>query len=405
MKIQNPLPQTAPLPRLASPSKEEKEQRETTEALPVVDENKMLSSQSRGSELGKEALQALRKSGGTVLRQPEAPNSLHNLTNVKKALEADQEKEKVALSKLQPDQRTLYEKIKGLVSDAADMVRSLQRLLVDEKIPGKPDLKDGKDLLQNLCTLAEQPLAEGLDRESLVGHLLAEIADPATINQRNRNTCGAATAQILLAKNSPAEYVRLVSGLASPEGKVSMSNGDTLLREPGTEKADDSKRTASSRLLQPAFMEYANGKDDYDNATDLNTGKETYVGLYAEQMDSLLEASNGIKFDTVLVKEDRDVPAAMKKLEESADKGHATPILFDYPDAGGHFVGVTGVSAEKVNFINPWGQEEDMPRQDFEKRLWAVSIPQEKPQAKLHLPFFQGLGESLQGIWKRLFNK
>jgi hypothetical protein len=367
MKIQEPnsRPKAVPIPipPESLPIKEEKT------AAPVMkgDEKLFTSSNTQA-----------RMSGGEVLRRPELPNGFHNAAEAQKALEAGKEKEKASLERMTPDQQEQYDGIKKIVSGDANMTRALQRLLVEGNIPGKTDLLQNKDLLGNLSELGKQPLADGLERETLIGHLLEEIADPATISQRNKNTCGATTAQILLAKNSPAEYVRLVAGLASPDGHVIMANKETLLRETGTEKTDDSKRTASSRLIQPAFMEFANGTDDYDNAKDVNQGKKNYEGLYASQVDKLLEATNSIKFDTIMVKKGKDVLPAMRRLEESANRGNLTPILFNYQGDGGHFVGVTGVSKDLVYFINPWGQEEDMDRVDFEKRLWAVSIPQEK---------------------------
>lgn len=396
MKInETTRPQTAPLRNL--PAGDAPMPEKTAPVGDHLSPGLASSENQKASGLAEEARNALLRSGDAILRKPDAANGLHNEARLEQAIEADASRESEKLEKLPAAQREEYRSLMKRVEDDLSQVRALQKLLVD----GKYDEK----LSTELTELSRQPLADGLDSATLVGHLLEELADPSCINQKNKNTCGAATAQILLAKQDPAEYTRLVAGLASPEGKVTLKNGDLLVREPGTEQPDDSKRTQSSRLLQPAFMEYANGGDDYDNAKDVSethSAKAPYTGLYAPQLDKLLEASTGAKFDTTLVKEDPS--DAMKKLTAAIEKGKIVPSLFNYPDVGGHFVNVTGVTKEKVAFINPWGREEDMERKTFEDNLWAVSVPQEATRRPFFsLPSLSELKRSLGEVWHHWF--
>lgn len=73
--------------------------------------------------------------------------------------------------------------------------------------------------------------------------------------------------------------------------------------------------------------------------------------------------------------------------------GTEVPVALSWGTNGGyHKVLVTGTETvdgkEYVNYINPWGREERMPREDFEKRLADISYD----------PRAQVLGKVLQGV-------
>jgi hypothetical protein len=143
------------------------------------------------------------------------------------------------------------------------------------------DAYDGT-LLHNLDTLATQPLNREIVgqggnetlRQSLVDSTLADLAAPtANVTQNGANTCASTTVQIALARDEPAEYVRLLAGLTDEDGKVQMRGGGTL----GLQKESfgdggivgDRRRTPSEVIFQGAAVEFANGgKLEYDARED-----------------------------------------------------------------------------------------------------------------------------------------
>ena len=50
------------------------------------------------------------------------------------------------------------------------------------------------------------------------------------------------------------------------------AGGQELVREPGTTTEDGTNRSVSQRLMGSAFMEFANGSRDYDNASGDGAG-------------------------------------------------------------------------------------------------------------------------------------
>lgn len=150
--------------------------------------------------------------------------------------------------------------------------------------PGHLQSTDAYDgtLLHNLDTLATQPLnpeivGQGGNetlRQSLVDSTLADLAAPtANVTQNGANTCASTTVQIALARDEPAEYVRLLSGLTGEDGRVDMRGGGTLGLQ--NESFDDGGivgaqgRTPSEVIFQGAAVEFANGgKLEYDARED-----------------------------------------------------------------------------------------------------------------------------------------
>ena len=154
----------------------------------------------------------------------------------------------------------------------------------------------GTRLLDSAQRLATGPVHPDLARErgAILTNVLAEAADANRILQQEKNTCSASSAAQILARSNPAELVRLVAGLATPEGKVPMASGAMLERAAGTERPDGGQRTPSQRLLQAAFMEYGNGEARYDNAHDVSvSGGQQHMGLYHEEMARLMSAVTG----------------------------------------------------------------------------------------------------------------
>lgn len=140
----------------------------------------------------------------------------------------------------------------------------------------------GNSLLDNLDTLATQSLhgkilRDGggeITRSELMDSTLADLADPtAQVTQNGANTCASTSVQIALARDDPAEYVRLLVGLSGEDGSVRMRGGGRLGLQ--QESFDDGgivgekRRSASEVIFQGAAVEFANGSNiDYNARED-----------------------------------------------------------------------------------------------------------------------------------------
>jgi hypothetical protein len=228
-----------------------------------------------------------------------------------------------------------------------------------------------------LRDLESAPLATGIDRRELLRTLRKEIEDPSRIFQGKRFSCGAASVAIILSRNNPEEYVRLISGLASPEGKVVLQNGDTIERQKNTIFDDGSKRTCTSRLLHTAFMQYADGALDYDNLTEMHRGSLTgfLPGLVEAEVKRLAEGVLGGTWEIIGAGADtlgRDVDffgglhnvgARLKNTGTNADAfaamlegGDCIALINNRKHIcpfGTHFVVIRGVRDGRVYFDDP----------------------------------------------------
>ncbi|MFP5504102.1 MAG: hypothetical protein ACLGIN_16575, partial [Candidatus Sericytochromatia bacterium] len=275
------------------------------------------------------------------------------------------------------------------------------------------------ELLGALAGMASAPIDRSVPREALISQALVEVADPVTISQHGRGTCAATSVQILLAHESPAEYVRVLTQLASPAGEAKLPGGAVIRREPDWNAGNDGGRSTPSRLLQPAFMEFANGELDYLNEEDLDldpaTRRKASSGLTAEQAVQLLDgvglADGGFETQGLLYAADlpdatatgldetiesaRDMlmvlqsgkvidpktqdrlMAALERQASPASPVYATVIYTLYPergDVGFHAVLVTGVKDGQVNYINPWGQEERLSEGRFRTTVLSANL-------------------------------
>ncbi|MBI3096904.1 MAG: hypothetical protein HYY93_01460 [Planctomycetes bacterium] len=283
--------------------------------------------------------------------------------------------EEQALIRLGHADGLAYLRLRESVIADPESVAVQQRLLVAGRLPGDYDLRGERQLLDHLVRVAGRSPLRGLSRGELVASLLAEVETPLRIRQGTRRTCGAAVVQMLLARNSPPEYVRIVSELAMPRGLARLVGGETLQRDPGSEQGDESGRSLSSRLIQAAFMEFANLGDDYDPAADENIRPDgsRYAGLFFDQIHRLLEAVTGIGFE----KRDVNGTSTWSMLTGAAGvlrRGNLVPVLMDRKKAG-HYVLLEALEPQRVRLIDPWGRETGMARRDFEQRLLAVAFP------------------------------
>lgn len=231
------------------------------------------------------------------------------------------------------------------------------------------DWRGGRSLLHHLDTLATQFLPAGLHRLNLLSSFLVQLENPGAISQGGRGTCTVTTVEYELALRSPAEYARIVAGLASSGGSVKLADGTTIRRDGDTATADDSGRTDASRLVEAALMELGNGFLDYSNEKDRN-------GFYGFGVGGLSNGQTARVWNAVLG-ERRDVENAvpvigqvpftsiggeglMKDVERALKKGVRVPVAMDWRANGewrpsGHEVLVTKIENGRVYFRNPWG--------------------------------------------------
>ncbi|MBM3268344.1 MAG: hypothetical protein FJZ01_11905 [Candidatus Sericytochromatia bacterium] len=295
----------------------------------------------------------------TALLDPEATRALTR--RIKEAVAMSPAEER-ALAGLPPEQRRQYAQVAAKL-DGADRTR-LERLLIGQKLDGARDLQMQGDLLANLARLATEPLGPGIDRRDLLARTIRGIADPGSITQGDALTCGAAAAQIMLARQNPAEYVRILAGLASAEGKVRLADGNVLSRQAGWERAAIPGR--ANQLMQTAFMAHAAG--GYDAANDLRADGQK--GLYASEVAFLQEGLLGKAMETVEGNSD-DVLARIAK---QANAGKPVSVLMKN-DQGAHYVQVTRVEGDKLTYVDPRdGQEHTVDAAGFGAHIQAANL-------------------------------
>ena len=213
-----------------------------------------------------------------------------------------------------------------------------------------------------------------------------EIYDPQNCLQYDKQTCGAASTQILLAREAPEEYVRMVTGL-SFHGQVTLQSGAVMHREPDWHGGAGDKRSVTGMLLQSSFMELANGQDEYLASQDATTTPDrtgaARKGLTSVEMQRLLTAVVNSPTENVQIKswdgqaqrwvprQDASFDQTLARIGEMTAKGWSVPVLVSVrPDQEfGHYQLITRIEGDTVYGLNPWGQEQPMPRSLFEQRL------------------------------------
>lgn len=231
----------------------------------------------------------------------------------------------------------------------------------------------------HLTALASQVLVQGLDRRELVLGVLRELLDPGAVEQKAWRTCAAATVQLWLAIREPAEYARIVSGLASWNGRVTLAGGPWLQRHGESVRADSSGRTPSSRLLQSAFMDFANGDDRYSNASDQSARSDgpAYAGLYPDQFDVLIEAVTARHWDTLEVGAGNSADA-VALIARATSKGEHVPVSLRREKMM-HRLLVERSDVSSMHCVDPVGERLRVPLDEFRSRLGFVSLPGGSP--------------------------
>jgi hypothetical protein len=246
---------------------------------------------------------------------------------------------------------------------------SLMRLLVSGALTRAG--RDGATALAGLAALAEAPLGKGIDRRTLLTETLDELDEPGRVTQGLKLTCESATVQVLLIRRDAAEYVRLVAGLASPEGRVKLANGDLLARVPDWSSKTDGWRSVPSRLVQPAFATYGNAPLAYSNTKDRNEKGES--GLTDEQSVKLLSGVFGRPFKYLSVKNSTSAER-MAAYRAALAKGWESSVWVDW--FSGHIVLAQQEQDGRVVIDNPYGSLHSLTSKAFESVLHSVYVPQ-----------------------------
>lgn len=235
---------------------------------------------------------------------------------------------------LTKEEKTKYKELAGLVDPPSK--KALNTLLKLGVLLNN-DSGDRTSVLDNLHKIAKNPRAEGLSNRNILYETIRSIANPLVITQQlgdippdyvkkvkaaeksieevqstQSGTCVAASAQFNMAMKQPAEYVRFVEGLSSPnmavEKTIQLKNladntldavwllnafeipfeapdhfksvkikfkpdNNALLRaQIQTKHRDGYERSSVDVLMQSAFMQVAS-QQSYDSLSDKRAGK------------------------------------------------------------------------------------------------------------------------------------
>ena len=238
--------------------------------------------------------------------------------------------------------------------------------------------------------IAKNTARQGFQKLPYFDQVVQEAADPGLIAQGKQRTCGATTVEYLLAKENPAEFVRLAAGLASPTGKVKMAGGkeaDAIVTD--SVKLDASGRSDVDRLLQSAFMDKGRLFSfwHYNNPTDsgsflpaidipfsdLHSGWSDFTydinGLFPTELPNILKQALGEKYDMKMISFTNDW---LQQIKASLAQGKMVPVLTDYTSSTSimsiprqitndlHYLAVVGIDEKNqtITLRNPWGAKE-----------------------------------------------
>lgn len=224
---------------------------------------------------------------------------------------------------------------------------------------------EGHTLLDNLSALSTQKCAQGIDGRQILRDVVLAVANPNSIHQGYKGTCGPTTIEYLHAKNSPADYVRVIAGLCSEEGKVRLRNGEELTRDQGCVAEDNSGRTAASRIYQASMMEFADGDEEYDNATDghyryrqqgdLTVPDKTHGGLYTNELQRVMDGV--LPYQSEFASPGTGAEQEIRSLVQQGLPVVALIKWVTNPDhtTGNHYLVIESFDDTSVSLRNPWG--------------------------------------------------
>lgn len=212
--------------------------------------------------------------------------------------------------------------------------------------------------------VAESPRLSNEQKKKLMFHsaLSEKLKDPDNhISQELRNSCVATTAESTLASMKPDDYARVATDLfekgnaRGPHGeslKLSDANRDYI------EALNVSEEAKISLRMQAAFMDLANGEDDYDIASDSSLDAlGRYQGLHYDDavafnrlngLDTVspaeMAAAGGPEAIADMLAERADAaraggaPGVVVMLDVPGDHTHSHQAVVTHVDANGNIV-------------------------------------------------------------------
>jgi len=184
------------------------------------------------------------------------------------------------------------------------VVKALEQLERDQVFERRDS--SGHTLVDSLITLADgefwEPFTLEPGRTRIFSELVLNLAEPKRINQGLKATCAAACLESYMAERDPAEYARLIAGLVTRDGQVTLKSGLSLVCDedvltPGLREAG---RNPVSRIFQAACMEFAYPNMDYDNVNDGHYDGDENIGsgLEMNAFQRLVAAVTGQSWKT-----------------------------------------------------------------------------------------------------------
>lgn len=243
----------------------------------------------------------------------------------------------------------------------------------------------GKTLLENLDTLSRQEphqslLDKGVTRQEMLDDVLTDVARPDAITQGSAQTCTVASMQYQLARKSPAEYVRVMTGLSGPDATVRMQGGGALDLVQNGENLN--QRVASEMVFQNSGMDYANGALPYDPNADSSLGRP---GLFSGEQQTLLTHLFG---ETYAFKEAIDPATAdgiLQQLKNWDAGNQLSPVLLNMEINGAnHAVAYEKTQDGCVYYRDPLGGRNDLrPPSEYDKTTGLWKVPEDEFKQEL----------------------
>jgi hypothetical protein len=316
-----------------------------------------------------------------------AGSSRFNLATQALASTQDAETQALAtLSQTDPNKAaeytTLFNQLGSSGGDNGDPVAqcALREMLITGKLTnGKTDAQGG-NLLDTLAGVADgsTPLAAAIDakRITFARELVKETATASATDQQNTQICGPDVATLYVDDLDPAEYARLATQAASPDGVVTFADGTTTVTRTGDGSDDGTGRSLPVQLLA--------------NVTTQVAGTDPVNGTTPEGLQKLASALLGRTMTLEQIPDNAsDAQASalqaswMGKIEASGKNGAPVMAAIGLVDpttgtVSGHEVKVNGVITDKttgqeyVEYTNPWGDEEVMAKNDFMAVLGGI---------------------------------
>ncbi len=228
--------------------------------------------------------------------------------------------------------------------------------------------KTGRTTLDHLCELQGQEMEQPLESGVVTSELLANLANPGEINQRNRGTCTVTTIEYFHCAQQPADYTRLVKELVQKDAKAHFQSGKVCWTNPTGLKEDDSKRSSVDRVYQSSLMQAAyDGRALYNNNNDSFwtigwTRQWRDSGLSHQHSGELMEHALGMKHEVM------EYEGNQKRFEADILRAHnlgqqvfvAMRWSPDKDDIhANHALAIEKIEGDKVYLRNPWGDGEN----------------------------------------------